>query len=40
VNHPHYGEFTSNPAWAAQWWMHFYIPSCMLFHGLANTDSI
>ena len=40
VNHPHYGEFTSNPAWAAQWWMHFYIPSCMLFHGLTNTDSI
>ncbi|MFZ0959165.1 MAG: hypothetical protein WAN60_22685 [Candidatus Sulfotelmatobacter sp.] len=40
VSHPHYREFTSNPVWAAQWWMHFYIPSCMLFHGLANTDSI
>jgi hypothetical protein len=40
VNHPHYPEFTTNPVWAAQWWMHFYIPSCMLFHGLTNTDSI
>jgi hypothetical protein len=40
VNHPRYAEFTTNAGWAAQWWMHFYIPSCMLFHGLANTDSI
>lgn len=40
VNHPRYPEFTSNPGWAAAWWMHFYIPSCMLYHGLANTSSI
>ena len=40
VNHPHYDEFTKNPNWANAWWMHFYIPSCMLFHGLANTDGI
>jgi hypothetical protein len=40
VNHPHFPEFTTNAIWAAQWWMHFYIPSCMLRHGLANTDSI
>jgi len=40
VNHPRYAEFTTNAVWAARWWMHFYIPSCMLFHGLANTDSI
>jgi len=40
VNHPHYGEFTTNAVWAAQWWMHFYIPSCMLLHGLSNTDGI
>lgn len=40
VNHPLYRQFQSDPVWAAQWWLHFYIPSCMLFHGLANTDSI
>jgi len=40
ANHPHFAEFTTNAAWAASWWMHFYIPSCMLRHGLANTDSI
>jgi hypothetical protein len=40
VNHPHYLEFTTNAVWAAQWWMHFYIPSCMLFHGLTNTNGI
>lgn len=40
VNHPHYGEFKTNPVWAGQWWMHFYIPSCMLLHGLTNTNGI
>jgi hypothetical protein len=40
VNHPHFIEWTANPSWSSQWWMHFYIPSCMLRHGLANTDSI
>jgi hypothetical protein len=40
VNHPHYLEFTTIAGWAAQWWMHFYIPSCMLFHGLSNTNGI
>ena len=40
LNHPHFDEFKTKAAWAAAWWMHFYIPSCMLYHGLANTDSI
>jgi hypothetical protein len=40
INHPHYSEFKANPNWANSWWMHFYIPSCMLYHGLANTDGI
>jgi hypothetical protein len=40
VNHPHYLEFTTKADWAAPWWMHFYIPSCMLFHGLTNTNGI
>lgn len=40
VNHPHYREFETDAGWAAKWWMHFYIPSCMLAHGLANTDGI
>src|SRR5262249_32288443 len=40
VNHPHFSEFQTNTFWANQWWMHFYIPSCMLHHGLANTDNI
>lgn len=40
VNHPHFDEFKKKPAWAESWWMHIYIPSCMLFHGLANTDGI
>jgi hypothetical protein len=40
VNHPHYPEFDLNPGWANAWWMHFWIPSCMLAHGLANTDGI
>jgi hypothetical protein len=39
-NHPHYEEFTQKPVWANAWWMHIYIPSCMLFHGLSNTDGI
>jgi hypothetical protein len=40
VNHPHYPEFNTNSNWANKWWMHFYIPSCMLYHGLADTDGI
>ena len=40
VNHPHYGEFKSNASWANSWWMHFYVPSCMLQHGLANISTI
>jgi len=40
VSHPRFVEFKANPIWAEQWWMHFYIPSCMLFHGLSETDSI
>lgn len=40
INHPHFPEFKTMPAWANSWWLHFYIPSCMLHHGLANTDGI
>ena len=40
VNHPLFGKFKTDSAWANQWWLHFYIPSCMLSHGLANTDGI
>lgn len=40
VAHPLYASFKTNPVWAAAWWLHFYIPSCMLLHGLASTDGI
>jgi hypothetical protein len=40
VNHPLYYKFKADPGWANSWWMHFYIPSCMLHHGLANTDGV
>jgi hypothetical protein len=40
VKHPQYFEFKKSPTWAASWWMHFYIPSCMLYHGLSTTNGI
>ena len=40
VNHPLFGEYQTNAGWAAAWWLHFVIPSCMLRHGLATTEGI
>jgi hypothetical protein len=36
VNHPHFPEYKTN----VKWWLHIFIPSCMLRHGLACTDGI
>ena len=34
-NHPEFRSY--NTAWGLAWWLHNYIPTCMLQHVLENT---